>query len=474
MRSLSSALRRAVALTICTIGLGAAVAPAIGRAAAQFGIGGNLDTTTYGAIDSFAKCRVNRYPCPVGELSGWGVPGSFANGSFATLKSALPLRQVRFVVPYDALSQFQGNSCTTSSTYFATGGAAWNDLLNELAQAKADGLTPEVALAGGGGGFGVPGAPIPVYGTAGDRVHALTLAGQDYRCGVEALMNDTAAQDLPVAEWEAWNEPDTNVNYNGPLPNACTSADSPCAGTYNDGGYVCGSLDNRCGALEAAALWNIAERVATADAGLPGFPKTIQVAAGAFGAGPVNRKITTSWNYVNEYMTEVDRYFAPPKVVSLHPNNDISASGRLGTPTTTDTQAVIAYLNSVLSAPPKIWITEASGNLADPATTYAGEPATCTSAAPGNDGPNLGACLNGNGAAQAAGARGFLALGALPQVTRVFWYQFLLQSYSDSAFGLPDFDSALLDASGTPRPSYCVLVSRALTHCRGNVTNYQH
>jgi hypothetical protein len=65
-----------------------------------------------------------------------------------------------------------------------------------------------------------------------------------------------------------------------------------------------------------------------------------------------------------------------------------------------------------------------------------------------------------NPAAQAKAARAFLTLGSIPHVEALFWYQY------KSASGL--WDSALVDSSGAPRESWCVLYGQTPTSCTGD------
>jgi hypothetical protein len=75
------------------------------------------------------------------------------------------------------------------------------------------------------------------------------------------------------------------------------------------------------------------------------------------------------------------------------------------------------------------------------------------------------------------------------RVNRLFWYQFQLQQLSCtvespcqlgstkdvSGVAIPalhSWDSSLIDASGDPRSSFCVLLRLPLSHCTGNPSNY--
>ena len=90
-----------------------------------------------------------------------------------------------------------------------------------------------------------------------------------------------------------------------------------------------------------------------------------------------------------------------------------------------------------------LWITE-TGMLLNSRSRSGGCPAAGTDPA-----GTLGACINGNGPAQAADIISFFALaragGSVP-ITHVFWYEWQ---------GEPNWDSGLTDATGAPRPIWC-------------------
>ena len=101
-----------------------------------------------------------------------------------------------------------------------------------------------------------------------------------------------------------------------------------------------------------------------------------------------------------------------------------------------------------------VWITEA-GLLLSSRHRVDGCPASGTDPA-----DTLGACLNGNSAAQLADLISFFKMpsaGTSVPITHLFWYQWQ---------GSPTWDSALTDAAGVPRPAWCAFFGKG--DCTGS------
>jgi hypothetical protein len=445
--------------------------PAGAGATVHYGISGD---TQYGAPYSFAKCSVVTWPCPnssypTATMQGWGVSGQ-GNASFQSLKTGLPLQYVRFFVPYDALFDYNPSTgqCQPSPAD-QQGAVAFGNLYNEIKQAEADGLAPEVVITDGtgiGGSSAPPVDPDPTYGTASSHVAGFTNGGYDYSCGVNTLMYYTTADGAPVYEWEAFNEPDSRAPYNGNLSGECASGTSnPCAGTYS--GYLCGSNLGECGPLEAAGLWDLINSWASYwTTNGSGF-STEYAAAGTFNEASVNavQNYNPGSNYIAAYMSELVPNYGHPAEVAFHPYADVAASGADRANDASGTTQTISAINYYEGTQPNIWLTEAAGNLMDGTSNYVGSAKGCLD--PDGDGKTtLGGCLDGNATAQYYAARGFLHLGTVSQVTRLFWYHFMLQNYKHA------WDSALLDSTGNPRNSFCGLL--AWSGCTGDPWAYEN
>ncbi|HXD66203.1 MAG TPA: hypothetical protein VNV17_16395, partial [Solirubrobacteraceae bacterium] len=85
--------------------------------------------------------------------------------------------RIRFFIPYDARGSFDGTACVPSPAYTA-GATAWNTLLGQLRQARADGLVAQITFAVGTGVGGTPAVPDPA-----DPAQA-----GDYACGVNLAL----------------------------------------------------------------------------------------------------------------------------------------------------------------------------------------------------------------------------------------------------------------------------------------------
>ena len=224
-----------------------------------------------------------------------------------------------------------GQSYTSAGYPAATKSAAqdWTNLLTELADAQADGLTPEIVIVQGtgigsdqaGGYKPVPTVVDPSYGTdSGGMWAGWNTSGNSYGCGIYNIMLSTweAHNSNPsvyplVTEYEVWNEPNgstqsntLNGGYNGSLgyasspwsQGACASnvysvpglnanQINTCGGDVRgnpENGGLCSGTDpntGQCGPLEAAGLWDISAGEAStlqSQYASSGFP-TLQVAA---------------------------------------------------------------------------------------------------------------------------------------------------------------------------------------------------
>jgi hypothetical protein len=326
---------------------------------------------------------------------------------YRRLQAGLGLKYARVFVPYDAIqtaardpraggfacvNDMQDHGMGVSDEYWSPV-PAYTGLYDDLIAAKAAGLTPLLALSLGGDARGQV-TPDPT-----------TAAGYaEYSCGVQGLLAQTRAWGLPVANWEAWNEPDGSRMYNR------GHATGPCRP-----GSVLG------GPAKAACLWEIftLEDTAAGD----------RVAAGSF-SGP------SSLPYVRVYTSELELYRQRglPRYWAAHPYGDvlnstsctaIGASGCI----TGATATFVDYLASVEGPSFEVWLTELAVIVRQPFGSTA---------------------LNGKPVYQASAAEGFLNLPRVsPHVTQEYWYE---------VRDLPGvWDSALLGPDGALRTSYCVL-----------------
>ena len=408
---------------------------------------GGSATVVYGFGDApglFAQCATSDAPCS-GQVTGyWNDPGFTALGSAG---SAHRLTMIRLYVAYDAVATSNGRrGCTASNPwrypYTDQVGRlyprqyAWEELYNGLTRAHADGLVPLVAISGyssytavkayaGASAAGDPAEPDPTT-SSGERA---------FECGIRGIMS-ALDRTLPAAErphyWEAWNEPNGGCRYlnNDCTPARCARMDeaSPCSATGPDEWSCHDRADT--GAARAACL---AVQMAVQIRATPGH-RADTLLDGAF-AWP-------SIGYLAPYYRLLASQTAVQPTWSVHDYGDPTASDALGSDQTSLLAGFDAALSSLGCGGCQIWVTEAGAILPDTDTSYAGLSLPC--------GATLGECVNGNRAAQAAGAEGFFNLarvGPLP-VTHLFWYEFTGPVASD-------WDSGLVDAGGTPREPYC-------------------
>ncbi len=417
---------------------------------------------------------------PTGACSQWGQPfctqwdsgiGFLASTpTFRTLVKRLPLRYARLNAPYNLIADYNPSTrrCQPSAPYAVGGddghgymapGAGWQILRSELAVARANGMTPLVAIIDGRE-LGSPNTrdpkwPIPMYWNG--HGYSRTVAGEGYRCGISALIKAVRTEQqsagAPPAEWETFNEPDARRSYNGRLNGACGTASSSCRGRYR--ALCASSVGNQCGPLEAAWLY---------------VELTHQLTAAHVGGKVAAMAATRPGTWTNGYLHALIDYLrVRPAVLSFHDYIDPTSNG-----------AGLAH-NFAMSLEKRwggrfeLWITESGVYLSEWAKL---PPTGGSSRAHGCEfGTNhdrhlqgLGRCVDGNARAQAAGANDFknhLAQDGSyrnARITELFWYEF--RALRPTPSGRVQWDSGLLDASGTPRASYCVLTRT--TGCKGN------
>ncbi len=390
---------------------------------------------------------------------------------------------MRFFVPYDARGSFDGTACAPSPAYTA-GAAAWNALVAQLAQARADGLTPELVFAVGTGIGGTPTVPDP----------ANAVQQADYSCGVDlalqALWQARQTSGMPT-DIEAWNEPDTTPGYS-----ATTSARGP---------------------WRAAMLWYLAQTDANAlYQSTPGFP--VVAVAGLTMAAP------EKLDYLDDGHTSLSTpqgsvyagyYQSLYQIVHCSPGyggcrqpganpttmptdwavHDYTDPTAQGTDDLREFVTALAQLNDRYAggAAANVWITESGVHLDAGTRQDANHPRGVTCHTPLGADDTYGCLVNGNPAAQAAGAQIWRELAGIAaptrhgavRVTQLFWYQFALGARSctpsdpcqladgvayASGQSLPvlhSWDSAMVDSAGRPRASLCALVGQPAASCPG-------
>ena len=397
--------------------------------------------------------------------------------------------RVRFFVPYDARGSFDGTACAPSPAYTA-GATAWNTLLGQLRQARADGLVAQITFAVGTGVGGTPAVPDPA-----DPAQA-----GDYACGVNlALQGLWAARQttgMPV-DVEAWNEPDQTPGLaaaGAGGPGSCpASATEPAACS---------------GPWRAAMLWYLAQTQANAlhqtTAGFPavtiaaltlGAPEKLSYldAAHASVADPRGTPYPGYYQSLYDIVHCARGYggcrqpgvnpTAMPTDWAVHDYTDPTAQG------TADLRGFVttlAQLNDryAAGAAAHVWVTESGVHLDSGTRRDANHPdgVTCHTA-DGTDGTGdtFGCLVDGNPGAQALGGQVWRELAGVAaptahgvvRVTQLFWYQFALAATTcttsapcqladgvvyaggQSLPTLHSWDSALVDSG---RPTACELL----------------
>ncbi len=349
------------------------------------------------------------------------------------------------------------------------GMALFGQLVWDIQGARALGLTPEVVFSAGSG-EGSPNYPDPGYGDSRHLFAGVTAAGYDYACGVLGIIgwlrSDLGA--TAPTRWEAFNEPDTKASYMGYLKNGCARNGScgapPRGADYNHGGYLCGRAYADCGALEAAELWELAqgvvqkqgwsgEQIAAATLTEPEVPYLRPYAQ------QLSALASCSPGFVSAPSGHCAIAGLFPRHWAVHDYDDPTAGGNA------DLRAFESTLSRLVArryGPLDVWVTESGVELSSPAHADLNR-----RGCPGPSGRDatLGACVDGNPAQQARGARAWRSLIDVRapgvRTTQVYWFEFAL---------IPSWDSALVDASGRARPSFCALVSGAT--CDGDPTAY--
>lgn len=416
----SRALRLGLALVCASAGL---LSPAV-ASALSFGI-----SDAPSACGSWGANSCNSWS--YGFASYYNGP---TGAAFTTLRQNLPLTYVRLFAPYDAVDDANPSTSAcrnsydylshTSSSYPNGGGpgSAWFRLVREVKDAKAVGLTPLIVLSTATADSqrqdGIPATPDPTAAGSTAANSVTTLAGRDYSCGVQGLGRLIHSQNLLAVEWEAWNEPDGSPAYNGALTGACTSLPNACGGIYQASNGLCGSTTyTQCGPLEAAGLYEIMRGVFSRWSTQYGWPVPPIAAA------------TLSWpstGYFNAYLNQLTTVVGLwPSYISFHSYADVTSGGHVQS--SNFTKDVYNHFNSAGQPQPPLWITETGVVLTDGDRNYNGAAVSCTNAE-ADDASTLGACVDGNLAAQQAGAGDFLNLpvsGAYSpgQITQIFWYQ---------------------------------------------------
>ncbi len=381
-----------------------------------------------------ACCYGDPSSCPPGGVTGFGSSPWFK--ALTSASSAHRVSFIRLFVAIDAVSQFNGSAsspgCGPSrvlqqSWYDTAGrlhgaGESLQDLMAGLAQAHADGLTPVVSITG----YAVPTSRPSFDAPAPDPT---TLAGYwDYRCGVEGILG--AISRLPADQqphvWEPFNEPDTIALYrdaDGADTSGSASA-SGCAVTAT--GVPSGPTKAACDYVLADQL--IHQFTGHEDDTLLGgvfarmAPTYLQQYVSALATALPGSSFPTSWA-IHDY-SGVTRAYLGGSLAGLK-----AFDRELGTDTGGRAK--------------DLWITEA-GMLLNSRTKLGSCPASGSDPA-----GTVGACINGNAAAQQTDIAAFFSLptaGVSVPITHLFWYEWQ---------GEVNWDSGLLDAAGVPRSAWC-------------------
>jgi hypothetical protein len=327
------------------------------------------------------------------------VPQALPSSSlFSTLMADAPMRYQRISVAWDQFATWNGSQCVTP---LVTGSEA-GVFTGAVAKAEQLGQTPLLLVGpdiwGTTSGYQWP--PGAQTGT--------TPNDQQYKCGVQQLLNTLTAQGLARSGMpiEAFNEPDNSNYYVIP---------SQAAGYFGDLVAVGGSQ--------------------------------IHAIAGVFESpyDDNNPYISQDSTYATDYVSalKASGYNSAATSWAVHDFNDVIASQSCAPNNSSacDHQGLThfrAWLQSQGEPTSDIWMTEAG------------------------DASLGGAWLQHSRSEEAHTAYAWEQLRSYAQ--HVFWYQW--QTFSGDGW-----DSALLDASGQPRPSYCVLAygespSRALSDSR--------
>lgn len=411
--------------------------------AVTYGLGDAPGTFAHCLTDGAACCVDAVAVCPAGRVTGYWDNPLFRE--LTSPASAHRITEARFFVPYDALQEWNGSTSSPACVFsrvlnqpwvdaagrYHPASQGWDDLRASLIQAHVDGLTPLVTILGYPGPSARPAwdpeAPDPT-----------TVGGWwTLHCGIQGILD--AVSRLPAAVqphlWEAFNEPEALAVYKGPGeigPGAC-KAPAPPNARIN-------------GAAKAACVYAL---VAGQIHALP------EHAADTVIAGTLS---SPSLRYLADYARQLASLPPAlyPTVWSVHDYGDVTRSFA-----GTNLGALAAFDRALLldthGRAAQLWVTEAGTLLLDSAPAPQCRPAAPP--APARAG-TLGACVDGNAAAQAVAARAFFALpqaGTAVPITNLFWYQWQAE---------PHWDSALTDVAATPRVPWCTFYGSGT--CDGN------
>ena len=286
----------------------------------------------------------------------------------------------------------------------------------------------------------------------------------EYECGLSGLERVAPG----VTEWEVFNEPDSVYP-----PDSTPTGGPDCTrrnGVWRGGSgvaYQCLIAGQRAGgnghggSAQAAAYWYL-------DAKHVDSNPHHTLVAGGFNYSS-SRCTPSTCYYLRGYMRVLSQIYPhPPDAIALNPYIDVSyAALNGGNPVPSPSsglpsgQGAIVAIDRFYPSGPPIWFTEGGVWLTDGGK----EPVTaqCADGNPQDNG-SWEACLNGNPAAQALAAEGYLRLAdESAQVTRVYYYDFDDQN-SGWDSGLVNLSPPLLGHAGygTPRTVWCVLRNFAL------------
>ena len=427
-----------------------------------------------GQGEDMATCTVTQVPCPSGDLvpaplfaPGFNYFTAF-RGTVLTPSGAAGY--VRFWIPYDALGYCPaGDSCTTNQGECTASPcpSEWRSPAVGPADLQYPGSRGAGANPRCGRQFGErarrrPGFPDPLYGAGSSYVTGTTAAGQDYYCGVWALIFYTRAVlgASAVPQWEAFNEGNAYPAWNGNLNGICNASASPCGGSHP--GYLCGSNYINCGPLELAGLWELAQAVVLNN-GWSG-----NQAIGAYSGTDAET------SYITGYVGQLNGFHNAasgfpnwwqgrwPGSWSIHDYED---------PTNTTGTADLQWFEQQIDlyAGASVWVTEAGVHMQDGTTSDKNGSAPCGATL------TFGYCVNAttdpsNAASyQAAGAEVWKALGSVHYLSvgtsEVYWYEFA--NPNPGATG-SKWDSALVSNGGAqPYDTLCALVP-TLSGCVAN------
>jgi hypothetical protein len=479
--------------------------PTLLALAAVLVVAGCGGQTSHSAKTRPAKAKAGTGATPAGV--SFGVSQDYLDAAASSASETFASRvlgstgHVRLFVPYDARGYWDGSTCASSPDY-AQGASDWDALQQQLLAAQSQHLQVEIVFATGSGAGGVPVFPDP----------AIPAQTEDYTCGVQMALRSiaafTAQEQLPMpTQYEAWNEPNLDSYGKGaadPCPSPATSESAGCSGPW-----------------QAAMLWYIAQTVANELQAAGTVPRLTFAAltasapqllafidddrpeltdpAGTFYDG-YYQQLYAIVHCAPGYGGCGDLTYNPiamPAIWAVHDYADVTGNG---TGDLTLFEHTLAQLNNRFDGGhgASIWITEAGVDLAAPTSTDVNHPdgVRCNPNDTDARADSFGCLVDGHPQAQADGAIVWKALPSLQArtrsgsvtVTQLYWYQFELGSLACSSTSpcsltesesvdvdvpqLHAWDSALVDARGQPRISFCVLTGLPLTECHGRTTDY--